>query len=248
MTALQEAAQIVQSHLTRGQSPTFGPVTAQLVEYGLARLRQGHTGHIVEPLAFLSLMKWLEKKKHINLGANIGSRLSSQASRGDAYEEVIILYLLRMLCYPVPFNTIFDFHSTPVWENDMARIVGRLDGNDVPVDVLEDAPQNPGLCVVHYAASIEEVIHWIQTPAVAPAVLVTSHLFGPDVMIRCSSSPSNSTATSTVLLMGQFKSFTDVNKESLNAGTISHGLTSLNRDHWFKQTVSQLVSSLSSVH
>jgi hypothetical protein len=158
------------------------------------------------------------------------------------------LYLLRMLRYPVPFSTIFDFHSTPVWENDMAHIVGRLDGNDVPVDVLGDAPQNPGLGVVHYAASVEEVIHWIETPAVVPAVLVTSHLFGPDVMIRCSSSPSDSTVTSTVLLMGQFKSFTDGNKESLDAGTISHGLTSLNRDHWFKQTVSQLASSLSLVH
>jgi hypothetical protein len=234
--------------LTRGQSPTFGPVTARLVEYGLARLRQGHKGHIVQPLAFLSLMKWLEKQNHVSLAANIRSRLGFQASRGDAYEELIILYLLRTLRYPVPFNTIFDFHSTPDWENDMAHIVGRLDGNDVPVDVLGDAPQNLALGVVHYAASIEEVIHWIETPDVAPAVLVTSHLFGPDVMIRCSSSPSNSTVTSTVLLMGQFKSFTAGNKESLDAGTISHGLTSLNRDHWFKQTASQSVSSLSSVY
>ena len=240
----------MQSHLTRGQSPTFGPVTARLVEYGLARLRERHTGHIVEPLAFLSLMKWLEKQKDVNLATHIRLRLSFQASRGDAYEELNILYLLRTLRYPVPFNTIFDFHtgSTPDWENDMAHIVGRLGGNNVPVDVLGDAPQNPGLGMVHYAASIEEVIGWIETPADTPAVLVTSHLFGPDVMIRCSSSPSNSTVTSTVLLMGQFKSFTDGNKESLDAGTISHGLTSLNRDHWFKQTVSQLVSSLSSVH
>lgn len=238
----------MESHLARGQFPTFGPVTARLVEYGLARLRQGHKGHIVEPLAFLSLMKWLENQNHVNLAANIRSRLGFQASRGDAHEELIILYLLRMLRYPVPFNTIFDFHITPVWENDMAHIVGRLDGNDVPVDILGDAPQNPGLGVVHYAASIEEIIHWIETPAVAPAVLVTSHLFGPDVMIRCSSSPSNSTVPSTILLMGQFKSFMNGNKESLDAETISHGFTSLNRDHWFKQTVSQLVSSLSSVH
>ena len=238
----------MQSHLTKGQSPTFGPVTARLVEYGLARLRQGHTGHIVEPLAFLSLMKWLEKQNHVSLAANIRSRLGFPASRGDAYEELIILYLLRMLRYPVPFSTIFNFHNTPVWANDMVQIVGRLDGMDVAVDVLGDAPENPGLGVVHYAASVEDVIRWIETPAAAPAVLVATHLFGPDVMIRCSSSPSNSTVTSTILLMGQFKSFTDGNKESLDAGTISHGLTSLNRHHWFKQTVSQLVSSLSSVH
>jgi hypothetical protein len=193
-------------------------------------------------------MKWLQAQGHTNVEANIRLRLASQASRGDAYEELIILYLLRILRYPVPFSTIFNFHNTPVWANDMVQIVGRLDGMDVAVDVLGDAPENPGLGVVHYAAGVEDIIHWIETPAAAPAVLVATHLFGPDVMIRCSSSPSNSTVTSTILLMGQFKSFTDGNKKSLDAGTIRHGLTSLNRHHWFKQMVSQLVSSLSSVH
>ena len=191
-------------------------------------------------------MKWLKKQKHVNLAmANIRLQL------GSCGEGLIILYLLRMLRYPVPFNMIFDFHSKPDWENDMVHIVGRFDGNDVPVNVLGDAHQNPGLGVVHYTASIEEVIDWIETLAVTPAVLlVTSHLIGPDVvMIRCSSSPSNSTVTSTTILMGQIKSFTDGNKESLDKGTInnSHSLTSLNQEHWFKQTVSPLVS-LSSVH
>ena len=52
----------MQSYLLKGQSPTYGPVTARLVEYGIARLREGHEGEIVEPLAFLSLMRWLEVK------------------------------------------------------------------------------------------------------------------------------------------------------------------------------------------
>jgi len=194
-------------------------------------------------------MKWLQTQGHTNLEANIRLRLASQASRGDAYEELIILYLLRMLRYPVPFSMIFNFHNMPVWANDMVQIVGRLDGLDVAVDVLGDAPENPGLGVVHYAAGVEDVIRWIETPAAAPAVLVATHLFGPDVMIRCSSHPSDSTVASTnVLLMGQFKSFTVGNKESLNAETISHALTSLNQDHWFKQTVCQLASSLSSAY
>ena len=58
--AVGEAVRIVQSHLLQGESPTFGPVSAGLVEYGIARLREGHEGQIVEALAFLSLMKWLE--------------------------------------------------------------------------------------------------------------------------------------------------------------------------------------------
>jgi hypothetical protein len=173
-------------------------------------------------------MKWLQTLDNANLEANIRSRLASQASRGDAYEELIVSYLLRTLRYPVPLSTIFDFRNAPVWANDMAQIIGRLDRIDVPMDVLVEAPQNPGLGVVHYAADVEDVICWLETLAVAPA----------DVMIRCSSHLSNSTvAPRNILLLGQFKSYTDGNKESLDAGTIGHALTSLNQDHWFKQTV-----------
>ncbi|KAM6498778.1 hypothetical protein JOM56_006726, partial [Amanita muscaria] len=185
-TALQEAAQIVQSHLTRGAPPTFGPVTVRLVEYGIARLRNRHSGQIVEPLAFLSLMKWLEDQPTVNLRTNIRSRLANQESPGPAYEELVILYLLRVLRYPVPFSTIFQFHGTPPrWADEMARIVGRLDGTDVAVDVLGNAPENPGLDVVHYAAGIEDVLKWIENSTTAmPAVLVPNNLFGPDVMVR----------------------------------------------------------------
>ena len=151
----------MQSHFTKGKSLTFGPVTARLVEYGIARLRNGHEGQIVEPLAFLSLMKWLQTHDHANLEVNIQLQLASPASRGDAYEEQIVLYLLRTLHYPVPFSTIFNFHDTPVWTNDMVQIVGRLDGVDV-------APQNPGLGVVHYAAGVEDVIRqYLSLPTLA---------------------------------------------------------------------------------
>ena len=109
--ALREAAQVIQSHLTKGDSPTFGPVTVRLVEYGLVRLRDRHEGQIVEPLAFLSLMKWFDNHPDLNLQVNLRTRLASQ-SRASGYEELIILYLLRALRYPVPFSTIFKFHGT----------------------------------------------------------------------------------------------------------------------------------------
>jgi hypothetical protein len=38
----------------------------------------------------------------------------------------------------------------------------------------------------------------------------------------------------TVLLMGQFKSYTAGNNASLDAETIAEALTSLRPDHWFK--------------
>lgn len=66
----------------------------------------------------------------------------------------------------------------------MAHIVARLCGNDVAVDVLGGAAENPGLSVVHYASSIEDTIDWIDDPDNASALLITSRLFGSDVMAR----------------------------------------------------------------
>ena len=216
------------------------------MEYGLARLRSKHKGHIIEPLAFLSLMKWLQNQDDANLETNIRSRLGFRGSPGEAYEELIVLYLLRILRYPVPFSTIFNIHTPPVWANDMVQIAGCLDGISVAVDVLGE---NPGLGVVHYATDIGDVIRWIQTTTTAPAVLVATHLFGPDVIIRCSAHPLNSTVESrNVLVIGQITSYTEDERDSLNAGTISHALTSPHPNHWFKRVVSRLSSLLSLPH
>ena len=65
-SAVTEAVQIVDSHLLKGKSLTYGPVTARLVEYGIAHLREGHKGEIIEPLAFLSLMRWLQDQDHLS--------------------------------------------------------------------------------------------------------------------------------------------------------------------------------------
>jgi len=78
--ALQGVELIVQSHLTKGESLTFGPVTPRLVEYGMAYIR-GFEGRTVEPLAFLALLKWLENEPHLNLAENFRSRLAAQPSR-----------------------------------------------------------------------------------------------------------------------------------------------------------------------
>ncbi|KAK2464549.1 hypothetical protein APHAL10511_003407 [Amanita phalloides] len=201
--AIQEAARIVQSHLIKGKSPEYGPVTTKLVEYGIARLCEEHKGHIVEPLAFLS----------------------ATTSR---------------LRYPVPFKAIFDFHPelTPTWADEMAHIVARLHGSDVSVDVIGGAPQNPGLSVVYYGETNEDVICWIETLDPAPAILIPGTLFGPDVLLRVKLSSSKPNDVSQiVILMGQFKSYMDGNKESLNAQTLSHALSSLHPNHWFKKSL-----------
>jgi hypothetical protein len=240
-----EAVRIVQSHMLMGQSPTYGTVRHQLVEYGIARLREEHKGEIVEPLAFLSVMKWLEKEHKLNLQANL-RRLGNQSSRGSALEEVAFLYLLRALRHPVPFTTVFDFkpECTPPWADEKAHIVARRDKKDVPVDVLGGAPENPGLSVAHYASDIEDIIGWIDELDTASVLLIPSQLFGPDVMVRCRSSPSNRD----VLLMGQLKSYTVGNNASVDAKMVAGALASLHPDHWFKQAVCYLGSLLSSSH
>jgi hypothetical protein len=228
----------VQSHLTRGEAPSFGHVTVKLVEYGLARLLDENTGQIIEPLAFISLLKWLQTDKFENLSQNLRDRLAIPASRGFAYEELVVLYLLRTFRYPVPLNVIFDFHgTTPWWKSACAQIVGRLNGNHVPVDVLGEAPQNAGLGAVYFARSPEDIIKWLKCPDDTPSILIPTHLYGPDIMARFKvfvTSHDRSPIAIEVIAMGQLKSCTVGNKESLDAPTIAAAINTLNPSHWFE--------------
>jgi hypothetical protein len=231
--------------LLKGQTPTYGPVTKRLVEYGIARLHEAYEeyrGQIVEPLAFLSIMRWLQTEGHLKIEANLRRGLGDEPSRGSAFEEVGILYLLRALCDRVPFTSVFDFRCTPSWADEMPHIVTHLDGVvDVDVGVYVDVDVLGEGSVVRFADNIDDIIDWIYEDT-ASAILIPSDQFGPDVMARCHSSPSNET----VLLMGQFKPYTVGNKASLAAETTANALTSLHPDHWFKQSVCYLVSLLSS--
>ncbi|KAF8512374.1 hypothetical protein BU17DRAFT_69263 [Hysterangium stoloniferum] len=227
---IQEVAAIVQSHLTKGSTPTFGPLTQKLVEYGIAHLRKNHENHhgeIMEPLAFLSIVKWLETQKDLCLEANLRRQLVYQHSRGYGFEELVILYLLRTFCHSTPLSSIFSFHGiAPVWADEKIRIVARLNGKEVRVDVLGNSPMNPALGVVDYAETIEEIIGWIEGSPTASTVLVTCHLFGPDMLIR---------GQNGIFFMCQAKSYLRGNQNELSADTIVRALHSLNPTHWFKQ-------------
>ena len=232
-SAVTEAVQIVQSHLLKGQPPTYGPVTAHLVEYGIAYLRKGNKGEIIEPLAFLSLMRWLQDQDRLSLEARLRLQLGIESERGSAFEEVGNLYLLRELSHAGRFSTVFNFLRPPSWADEMAHITACLGGRDVPVDLLGETSHNPGLSVVHFASSIKDTIDWLDNPDKASVLLIPSQSFGPDVLVRCRTNSSKRT----ILLMGQYKSYTSGNKESLNADTIVNALHSLRPDHWYKQTV-----------
>ena len=103
------------------------------------------------------------------------------------------------------------------------------------MDVIGEAPQNPGLGAVQYAADIHDVLKWIENPTTMLAVLVASSL-----------ARTLWYGAGNALLMGQFKSYTVGNKESLDVKTISHAPTSLHQDHWFKNLVNPLVPPMCS--
>lgn len=158
---------------------------------------------------------------------NLIHNLVDQNSCGYAFEEAVILFLLRTFCRPTPLNSVFKFHGVvPEWAGAETYIVGHLNDEEVPVTILEDPPRHPSLGVVHYAKSIEDVIQWLKK-SLASSVLVPSHLFGPDMIIKCHG----------VLLMGQAKSYLDGNVNEMDAGMATDALQSLNPVNWFKKQV-----------
>jgi len=237
--------------LIKGESPSYGPVTTKLVEYGIARLGEDHDGQIVEPLAFLSAIKWFEAHDITKLSADIRLRAGdSGKSRGYAFEDAVVLYLLRGLGTPVFPNTIFSFHPefTPSWADEKAQIqvVARLGGDYIPVNIMEEAPQNPGLCIVRYAETIDDVINWIETLDSAPAILISSDLFGPDVLLKVKLWSESTAKPRIIIVMARLKSNTRDNKATLDdhAQTLSNALTSLHPEHWPHEQRQKLIDTM----
>lgn len=94
---MRQVKEVVQSHLSRKGPPTYGPVVDRLVEYGVARLRSDFKGEITEPLAFVSLLRWLEGEAGQSLGESLLPRIANPDSRGGGFEELTLLYLHKAL-------------------------------------------------------------------------------------------------------------------------------------------------------
>ncbi|KAK2460014.1 hypothetical protein APHAL10511_008020 [Amanita phalloides] len=239
---LGEIWNIVQSHIT-GRKVMYGPVSTKAVEYGIAQLREdenrGYEGHIVEPLPFLSLLFWLEKNHH-SLDTHIRHREADGSSRGDAFEELVILHLLRSLCIPTPLNGIFDFHGKePVWSSQKAQLVGRVENTHVPISIPTRQVLNPKISVAHHAEQIEDIVEWLQNPVTATTILIPGILFGPDLLARVQLSDGE-----IVLLMGQMKCYTRGNKHTLDMSMMESAIRSLHSDHWFKKADPECRSKL----
>jgi hypothetical protein len=126
----------------------------------------------------------------------------------------------------MPFNTIFNFHSSPPpWADEIAQIIACLNDEDVAIDIIGETPMNPALRFVYYAATMEDIISWVETLSTASLVLVSTNDFGPDVLVQLGD----------VILMAQLKSHMKGEKNSLDTTMMSKALNSLHPDHWFKK-------------
>jgi len=142
--------------------------------------------------------------------ASLRHTLAIQPYRGYAFEELVILFLLRTFSRPTALNSVFKFHGTvPEWAGAETHLVGRLEDREVPVNVLDCPPRYPSLGVVYFADSIEDIIQWLKESP-APCVLVPNNLFRLDMIIKCHS----------LLLMGQAKSFLNGRENELGATTV----------------------------
>jgi len=225
LSDIRDVAALVQSHLTKGKTPTFGPLPHRHVEYSIAHLRNDHRGEIVEPLVFVSIVTWLETQKDLCVEASLRHALAIQPYRGYAFEELVILFLLRTFSRPTALNLVFKFHGTvPEWADAETHLVGRLEDREVPVNVLDLPPRYPSRGVVYFADSIEDIIRWLKASPVR-CVLVPNNLFGPDMIIKCHG----------LLLMGQAKSFLNGRENELGATTVEKAINSLNPANWFRK-------------
>ena len=98
--------------MTRKEFPIYGPVFAELVEYGIAQLRPDFHGKICEPLALVSCVRWFQGQEEHALGNSIRLRLAESDSCGAAFEELMILYITKTFRQPTRLDAAFDFHGT----------------------------------------------------------------------------------------------------------------------------------------
>jgi len=227
--------------MTRKEFPIYGPVSAELVEYGIPQLGPDFHGKICEPLVLVSCVRWFQGQKEHTLGNSM--RLAASDSRGAAFEELMILYITKTFRQPTRLDAAFDFHGTmPSWASQSAQLVCRVDENEFqPADLDTQRPVIPGTGMSYYASNGAEVIKWLRDSNAGWCL--PGNLLGPDLLVRLQLSSGER-----ILLVAQHESCSSGNtdSDSLDAETATSAVTSLTYDHWFKNAVcsSSLVSIL----
>src|ERR1700722_4863483 len=95
---LQDLAKSLHIYMTRGYFPGTYDERKQLVEYGLAHFIDDKNSAVVrEPLALVSIARHFEQRG-FTMYSGIRDRVqgTGQASKGEGFEEVVMLALMQL--------------------------------------------------------------------------------------------------------------------------------------------------------
>lgn len=205
-----------------------------LVEYGLARF-VNKQAVIEEPLALVSIMRYLEKQG-LTVGGNIWSRF--QADKGTAFEELVLLAVTKLLQDGMRLNDVFQFHSsTPDWAYRTAQVVARNSGGSFErFDIISGQPWSPPHGIAFHAKRRKDVKQWLESGQNGWCLPGT--FMGPDLMVRLRLSD-----TKVVLLAIQAKCHFTGNKETVAANVTADAIQSLIPHNFFASQVRRQLST-----
>ncbi|TCD60236.1 hypothetical protein EIP91_010518 [Steccherinum ochraceum] len=150
----------------------------------LACFLGGDFGRVDEPLALLSLRRFLEERSILYFASHLADRMRDKAGRWQAFEDTIALYLGYALASGLRLDLIFDFAGNkPSWASDTGHLVACVKGATadsestfVPFPAQDDIP-HPQLAL--RSGSMAATQSWFDDPG-GRAFLFPDSNFGPD--------------------------------------------------------------------
>ncbi|KAF8591863.1 hypothetical protein K439DRAFT_1536510 [Ramaria rubella] len=178
---MAQAQHIVFRYLTRKEL-VLG-TDPELVEGGFARILNDSV-RVDEPLILLTLARWLDEQDGFDFEQYIDFRLKDEASRWQAFEDAVTIYLYRAFQPEVPLTEIFNFFGDiPSWAHCGATLVtftrdASTNLTWAPVD-LSSEPRTLGCVMGCSSSNWEDVIKWLHDPEDI-AVCLPDTMMGPD--------------------------------------------------------------------
>jgi hypothetical protein len=200
-----------------------------LVEAGLGRFvveTPTETRTIIEePLAIISIMRYLESKGR----SHVSNALRTiQDNQGEGFEPAVLLGMTKLLQNRKPLREIVNFKEiSPEWANCTAQLVRRSSTGFQNFDWDGSLPTTD---LTHCAESIEEVTAWLESGKTAWCF--PGKLMGPDIMVRVMLSNG-----CLVLLVIQVKCHLSGNTNTVTAGNAAKAIRSLNLKNWYSSLV-----------
>jgi hypothetical protein len=170
--------------MTQGYFPGTYDEWQQLVECGLVHFIDNKEGAIIrEPLALVSIVRHFEERG-FTLYSGIHDRVqgTGRASKGEAFEEVVMLAVTQLFRRGTRLDEVFHFHGdTPAWATQTAQIVSRrVDGTLGAFDFPIGEPEIPSASIAYYAEHPADVEQWIKS--MPTGLCVPGQYMGPDFL------------------------------------------------------------------